>query len=87
MLTEYLQGGTKLVDELQEKHQGHIRQMQDNFDASKIMMEKMYKDCGSSILQDAEHIKTKPVRELETQLRNNQQWLQKAIEEARRESN
>lgn len=84
MLTEYEQGGIKLIKGLEGAHQDDRRRIQHEVDKVKKTMSNGYKEARQEISRITKAIRARPVRELEKEWVQEQDQMQRLIEEGMR---
>jgi hypothetical protein len=82
VLTEYEQGGTKLIKNLEKTHQDDRRRIQHELDKVKKTMGKEYTDARHEISRIAKTMRAQPVRKLEKEWMQEQDRMQKMVEES-----
>jgi hypothetical protein len=84
VLTEYEQGGVKLMKNLEKAHQDDRCRIQHEVDNVKKTMVNRYKEARQEISRITKAIRARPVRELEKEWMQEQDQMQRLIEEGMR---
>ncbi len=84
VLTEYEQGSTMLIGSLEKDHQENRRRIQRELDKLKRTMVNEYKGARLEISRINNAIRARPVRELEKEWLQEQDRMQRLVEEGMR---
>jgi hypothetical protein len=81
VLTEYEQGSTMLIKNLEKAHQDDRRRIQNELDKIKRTMINEYREARLEISRINKVIRARPVRELEKEWMQEQDQMQRRVEE------
>jgi hypothetical protein len=84
VLIEYEQGGIRLIKNLERAHQDDRRRIQHEVDKVKKTMANEYKEAHQEISRITKAIRARPVRELEKELLQEQDQMQRLLEQGMR---
>ena len=81
VLAEYEMGGVKLLEQLERDHQNEKRRTYSELDKIIKIVYKEYRDSKKQIVRSAEDMRAQSIKKMEKKWMQNQELMQRLVEE------